>query len=125
MLDDREQLPVSPEVVEGLEAAQRRLVAVNQVVVGVLSSQDSRPRGAANRLANEGILESDALVPYVLPEASYLLGTRLVQVVGEDEDDVGLGGERLRILRHAAREAQREHHNQGHSGQWQNDLPHS
>jgi hypothetical protein len=65
------------------------------MVVSVEAGEDGGPGGAAQRLAGEGVLEGDAFFYQQGADLWHLLGGGVVQVVGEDEDDVGLIGRRL------------------------------
>src|SRR5215211_400452 len=78
---------------ELLEAAERRLVAQDLVVVGVLAAQDGGPAGTAQGVGHERVVEGRALVYeqrlYVghVPQG-YLVQVVHGQVVGEDQDHV-------------------------------------
>src|SRR5215210_5202406 len=88
---------------ELLEAPQRRLVAQDLVVVGVLATQDGGPAGTAQGVGYERVFEGRALVYeqrlYVghVPERGRVQVAH-GQIVGEDKDHVG-GFRRLPLLR--------------------------
>src|SRR5215208_6019279 len=79
-------------------------------VVGILAAHDGGPTGTAKCVGDEGVRKAHALSLKHGASLWHVLEVAFSHVVGEDEDDVGFGGERLGIWRHAAREAQREQH---------------
>ena len=81
---------------ELLKAPIRRLIAQYVVVVIVQTGEEGSPGGAAHRVADEGLLEGGALIGQQGDYLGHLLSRNEVQVVGEDEDDVGPTGGRLR-----------------------------
>ena len=81
------------EEAELLEAAARRVVAEDLVVVGVLAAQDGGPAGAAQGVGYERVLEGRALVYEQRLYVGHALQRTRVQivygqVVGEDQDHV-------------------------------------
>ncbi len=80
-----------PLLDELLKAPGRVVVAYHVVVVVVEAGEDGCPRGAAHRVAHEGLLEREALFGQQGADLGHLLYGGVVQVVGEDEEDVGLG----------------------------------
>ena len=83
-----------PEVEEAVEAAVRRAVRVDLVVVGVLAGQDRRARRAAERQGDEGVGERQPLGGDLVAHGGHEVerAEEKVLVVGEDEDDVRPGG---------------------------------
>ena len=79
-----------PLIDELLESPTGSVVITYHVVVVVVETgEDGRPRGAAHRVAHEGLLKREALSGQQGADLGHLLSGGVVQVVGEDEDDVG------------------------------------
>src|ERR671916_382066 len=74
-----------------LEASVRRFIVLHLVVVGVEAGKNGSPGRAAQRLASEGVVERGAFFYQQRAQVGHLLGRGVVQVVGEDEDDVWFG----------------------------------
>src|SRR5215218_7103115 len=83
---------------ELLEAPARGPVGQYVVVVIVEAGEDGGPRGATNRVTDEGLFEGEALLGHQGGYLGHLLSGGVVQVVCEDEEDVGPTGARLRPL---------------------------
>src|SRR5215212_3738033 len=79
-------------------------------VVGILAAHDGGPAGTAKWVGDEGVRKAHALGPKHGASLWHVLEIAFSHVVGEDEDDVGFGGELLGIFGYAARDAQREQH---------------
>jgi hypothetical protein len=88
------------KVLEEAEPSFRGRVALYAVVVVIEAGEAGRPRGATYRVAYEGVLEGGTFVPQQRADLGHLPDGGVVQVVGEDEKDVGApGGRNLRPLR--------------------------
>src|SRR5215218_7280775 len=83
---------------ELLEAPVRGPVAQYVVVVIVEAGEDGGPGGATHRVAHEGFFKGEALLGHQGGYLGHLLSGGVVQVVGEDKEDVGSVGSRLRLF---------------------------
>src|SRR5215210_9321866 len=63
-------------------------------VVGVLASHSGGSRRAANRIGDEGVLEGHPLILQETLRLWHVLEVVFTHVISEDEDYIGLGGER-------------------------------
>src|SRR5215217_949730 len=79
-------------------------------VVSILAAHDGGPAGTAKWVGDEGVRKAHALGLKHGASLWHVLEIAFSHVVGEDEDDVGFGGELLGIFGYAARDAQREQH---------------
>src|SRR5215212_1876643 len=84
---------------ELLEAPARGPVAQYAVIVIVEAGEDGGPGGATNWVTDKGLFEGEALLGHQGGYLGHLLSGGIVQVVGEDKEDVGpVGGSRLSLF---------------------------
>src|SRR3712207_660468 len=86
---DSDRALLVPLGAELLEAPVRRRVAPHVMVVSVKAGEDGGPRGATQRVADEGVLERGTLFDHRGAQLGHLLNGGEVQVVHEEEDYVG------------------------------------
>jgi hypothetical protein len=115
---------------EVLHPAVRGTVPLDARVVRVLSAKDRRPRRTTKRLADVGVRQRRAHVPYPFSDLGHRRHRVFGLVVGHDEQYVGPRGRLGLRLAHRIDGAdvgtQQEHpRSQNGRGQHRADLPHS